>query len=82
MYTPTAYPRANGLAEKMNGTLLKLLRKTLFTYPTTWDILLPHILHSIRITMSRATKMSPYYIVFGRDPPFEHTSFDIEDSNE
>lgn len=49
-YTPSYYPKSNGLAERMNGTLLKSLRKTIVTNKTNWDMLLPHILHSIRIS--------------------------------
>jgi len=67
----TAYhPQANGLVERMNGTIARLLRRVLATKANhqTWDKFLPMILFAIRITPNSTTRHTPYELLYGRAP--------------
>ena len=67
----TAYhPQANGLVERMNGTIGRLLRRVLASHKNhqRWDELLPLILYSIRITPNSTTGYTPFELLYGRLP--------------
>jgi hypothetical protein len=76
----TAYhPQTNGLTERLNGTLVRLLAKACRAAaegPHNWDDLLPHIVRAYNTTPHRMTGESPFYLLFGDDPesPFELSS--------
>ena len=61
------HPQANGMIERLNGTLKKAIKKAGAT-KTTWDKWLHFVLHAIRITDHASTGHTPYKLLFGRKP--------------
>ena len=68
--TTTAYhPQTNGLTERVNGVIKKILTQLVENVPQTWDQHLPAVLHSIRTTPSPALGgYSPFNLVTGQMP--------------
>ena len=62
-------PQCDGLVERFNRTLLRLLRCFVDTSQANWDDLLPYVLFSYNTAISSTTGEAPFSIVFGRDPP-------------
>ena len=70
----TAYhPQDDGMVERFNHSLLRLLR----CYTETeddWEEFLPRILYTYRTTVHSSTRVSPFQLMFGRSPaitPFQ-----------
>ena len=61
------HPQANGMIERLNGTIKKAIKKAGAT-ERTWDKWLHFVLHAIRITDHSATGHTPYELLFGRKP--------------
>jgi transposase InsO family protein len=53
------HPQANGMIERLNGTLKKAIKKAGAT-ESTWDRWLHFVLHAVRITNHAATGHTPY----------------------
>ncbi len=76
----TAYhPQTNGLTERLNGTLVRLLAKACRTEADktrNWDNLLSHIKRAYNTTPHRMTGESPHFLLYGDDPesPIELTN--------
>ena len=65
----TAYhPQCNGLVERTNGTLIKLIRKLIVAKPQEWDGHLPAALFAYRTTPNATNRVSPYELIYGRSP--------------
>ena len=60
------YPQGNGLAESSNKTLVRALKKAINENQKNWDSQLKFSLWANRITSKRATRKSPYELVYGR----------------
>lgn len=60
-------PRANGLAEAFNKTLIQLLRKTVDKNHRNWHEKLSEALWAYRTTCKTATQYTPYSLVFGAE---------------
>ena len=67
------HPSSNGLIERFNGTLAKMLRCFTAENPTQWDLYLPALTAAYRSTVHPATGFTPNQIMFGREvnTPFE-----------
>ena len=61
------HPEANGMIERVNGTIKKALKKA-GARDKNWDKWLPFVLHAIRITRHTSTGHSPFELLFGRQP--------------
>lgn len=75
-------PQGNGLTERYNQTLTDCLLKYVNSKQTDWDIYLPTILFANRTSVNRATKTTPYKLVYGRDaklPCDDFVNTEIED---
>ena len=68
-FTTPYHPESDGVVERFNGTLLRLLAAYASKSHDTWDDLLPYVLYAFNSSVSRATGCIPYTIVFGREPP-------------
>ncbi|EYC05399.1 hypothetical protein Y032_0082g1560 [Ancylostoma ceylanicum] len=68
-FTKGYNPRENGLTERANQTLIKMLKKK-GGITTEWDELVPHVLYAYNITPHEATNESPFFILFGFDPVY------------
>ncbi|KAL4152634.1 hypothetical protein QTP88_000467 [Uroleucon formosanum] len=63
----TATPRANGQCERLNRTILSMLTTTCTT-ETDWDKEIRRIQWSINNALNKATKSTPFALMFGYTP--------------
>ncbi|KAL6455441.1 hypothetical protein MHYP_G00361070 [Metynnis hypsauchen] len=61
------HPQTNGLVEKMNGTIQRILGKLCKDKPQTWEKYLDAVLFSIRTKKQLTTQYSPFFLMFGRE---------------
>ena len=59
-------PKANGLTERANGIIGKVLNKLVAAHKTDWDLKLPSAVHAYNTTEKRTTERNPYFLVFGQ----------------
>ena len=59
-------PKANGLTERANGIVRKILNKMVSAYKTNWDLKLPLAIHAYNTLEKVTTSKSPYFLVFGQ----------------
>ncbi len=78
-FTSPYRPQADGVVERFNRTLLKLIGAYVGPLQTDWDELLPYVLYAFNNSFSRATGCTPFSIVFGREPPTS-IYFDVLDA--
>lgn len=65
----TAYhPESQGLVERFNQTLQKMLVKTCSSGQDDWDEYLDEMLFAYRTVPQKSSKMSPFEVMFGRQP--------------
>ena len=68
----TAYhPQCDGMVERMNRSLLQLLRAYVETQED-WERFLPLVLYAYRTAVHSSTGVSPFELMFGRQP--QHTN--------
>ncbi|XP_020702539.1 uncharacterized protein LOC110114114 [Dendrobium catenatum] len=65
LYSSIYYPRANGLAEAFNKTLVQLIKKILVENKREWHDKLPEALWAYRTTYRTPTQCTPYALAFG-----------------
>ncbi|KAL3694004.1 hypothetical protein R1sor_007655 [Riccia sorocarpa] len=58
-------PKANGLMEKCNGLICRILNKVTVNYAYDWDTKLPAALWAYRTAEKITTKRTPYYLTYG-----------------
>ena len=68
--TSSNHPQANGLAERVIGTLKRGLQKSVDAHgdAENWDLRLPYIVQGYRVSPQAATKHSPYELLFAVKP--------------
>ncbi|NAU72121.1 transposase, partial [Klebsiella pneumoniae] len=66
-YSTIYYPRANGLAEAFNKTLIQILKKTLDNNKREWHEKLAESLWAYRTTYRTPTQSTPFTLVFGAE---------------
>ena len=66
-YSTIYYPRANGLAEAFNKTLVQLIRKLLAANKREWHEKLAEALWAYRTTYRTPTQCTPYSLAFGAE---------------
>ena len=59
-------PKANGLMERANGIVGKILKKMVFAHKRDWDRKLPSAVHAYNTSEKKTTGKSPYFLVFGQ----------------
>jgi hypothetical protein len=59
-------PKANGLTERANGIIGKILNKMVYAHKTDWDRKLPSAVHAYNTSGKRTTGKSPFFLVFGQ----------------
>ena len=62
------HPQCDGLVEKFNSTIISMLSKTVEKHGRDWDRHLPYILFAYRAAVQDSTKISPFYLLYGRRP--------------
>ena len=66
--TSVYHPQTDGLVERFNQTLKKMLRKVMELDGRNWDQLLPFLMFSIREVPQASTGFSPFELLYGRRP--------------
>ena len=65
--TTPYHPQTNGTVERMNSTLLKMLRVLPEADKTKWHLSVNQVLFAYNATKHDSTGFSPYYLLFGRE---------------
>ena len=66
--TSTYSPRSNGAVERSHRTLNDILSKLMGEHGDTWDLYLSSALAALRTNVSKTTLMSPFKLLYNRDP--------------
>ncbi|MCO5599516.1 hypothetical protein L7F22_053622 [Adiantum nelumboides] len=61
------YPQCNGLVEKVNGMICKIITKQVVSKPKEWDKHLEAALWSYRTSFRTSLGYTPYHLVFGKE---------------
>ncbi|MCO5587812.1 hypothetical protein L7F22_041764 [Adiantum nelumboides] len=61
------YPECNGLVEKTNGVLCKIITKHVKDRPQDWDKHLTAALWAYRTSFKVSTQFTPYHLVYGQE---------------
>ena len=78
--TTPYHPMGNGLCERMNRTLLNMLKALSEKEKTTWPKHLAKLAFAYNVTEHSSTGFSPYFLLFGKQPRLPIDSiFEIED---
>ena len=66
LFTTPWHPAANGLVEKMNGTIKSIIKKLCQDRPRQWHRFIPAALFAIREIPNDSLKYSPFELLYGR----------------
>lgn len=66
--TTPYHPQSNGIDERLNGTLVRILRNYVSYYQEDWDEKLKWAVFVYNTTVHESTGYSPYQILHGLDP--------------
>ncbi len=61
-------PRANGIVERSNKTLMESISYYCNKKQKNWDTLIPFAIFAYNSTRNATTGYSPYYLLYGREP--------------
>ena len=68
-HTTAFHPMGNSICERVNRTVLSMLSKFLEDHEhSEWDVHLPLLLLGLRSQVHRSLGVSPYCVLFGREP--------------
>ena len=62
------HPSSNGLVERANATIMKIVRPMVMDNPTIWDQMLPMAVFAYNSGYQRAIKESPHFLLYHVDP--------------
>ena len=60
-------PKANGLTERANGIICKILTKVVTSHKTDWDRKLTSAVYAYNTAHKSTTGRTPYYLVYGQE---------------
>ena len=73
------HPQTNGLVERHNRTLCESIARTIKEVKE-WDEVLPSIMFAYRTSIQSTTKVTPFYLTYGRNSRLP-TDFEDHDEN-
>ena len=68
VYTAPYNPKCDGLTERFNKTLCKMLAAYSNSNQSNWDLYLPLVLFAYRTSTQSTTGESPFALLYGREP--------------
>jgi hypothetical protein len=69
VFTSPYHPQANGMVERFNGTLKRMLAKMISQQQEDWDDYVPYVLAAYRMTPIPELGISPYELMYGWKAP-------------
>ncbi|KAL0184751.1 hypothetical protein M9458_020447, partial [Cirrhinus mrigala] len=66
--TSVYHPQTDGLVERFNQTLKRMLRRVVAEDHKNWDLMLPYVLFGVREVPQASTGFTPFELLFGRQP--------------
>ena len=80
MSTPY-HPQTNGLIERFNRTLIEALSRTATNHLNDWDKFIAPVLFAYRTSAHSTTKISPFFLVYGREAKLPTDSTEMEEES-
>jgi hypothetical protein len=68
LHTSVYHPICDGLSERLNQTVIKMIKTFINDQHSNWDDLLPAIAFAYNTATHATTGMTPYFMMFGRNP--------------
>ncbi|OWZ08618.1 LOW QUALITY PROTEIN: hypothetical protein PHMEG_00018807 [Phytophthora megakarya] len=62
------HPQTQGLVERFNGTLIRMLKMYVSEAQEDWDVYLPRVRFAYRTAYHEALGDTPFFSLYGRDP--------------
>ena len=73
------HPQTNGLVERLNRTLGETLSRTAMNHLDEWDKYIAPVLFAYRTSKHSTTRVTPFYLVYGREAKLPMDSTEIEE---
>lgn len=67
-FSTPSYPQSNGLVERFNQTLKRMLHHVIREEPRNWHTKIPFILWAYREVPNSTTGVAPFQLLYGRKP--------------
>ena len=75
--TTPYHPEANGIVERANGTIVRILKKLVEENGVDWDLMVPTAVFAYNIFFHLVTKFSLFRLLCGREPAMPALTYPI-----